>query len=186
MQIKFLTLYTSIAKTFVLTHQMGQANLALVIGTSNSLYKVISQGNSDQVRINEIIIDTWLEQIDPLVKKIEQLMIQIGDRPPIPDEKSDYSRYEIYENNTVAQSILHIIEQFDRALIVLESRVKRGFSIEKYRTIVEYFTSHLKKVLNFPYQQNDYLNKKLMHLSQSNPNWMTLKNAWEGTASRLN
>lgn len=166
MQIRYLTLYTQIVKKLVNpADEVVSANLSLVIGTSNSLYKVINEGHADQGKINTLIIDTWLEVIEPVVLKMNELVSQIGNRAANPNDKSMYLRFELYENNLIAQYILQLYEQFDRSLIILESHLDRGFNQDKYTNIVSYFSEKIKGLVIFPYQQNKNLNKKLLYMN---------------------
>ncbi len=166
MQVKFLTIYTKTVKSLVNPVDMTiPTSLALVIGTSNNLYKVINEGHKDHTQINSIIIDTWLELIEPLIEKVNKLSKQVGERPSNPMDKSAYLRFELYEKNRVAQYLLQVYEQLDRALIVLEAQVEKGFNKDKQEHIVKYFTDKVKVILTYPYQQNKNLNEKLLHLN---------------------
>jgi len=165
MQIKFLTLYTPVVKGVVNPSDVSQTSLALVIGTSNSLYKLVNTGRQDQVQINSIIIDTWLEMIEPLREKVKELLDQLGSQAENPIDKSIYLRFEIQDENTVALFLLQVFEQIDRAIIILDARVQKGFSKEKYSQILEFFIEQAKAVMSFPYHQNKNLNTKLLNLS---------------------
>ena len=166
MQIFYLTIYTPTVKQLVHPSDQTHTSLSLVIGTSNSLYKFVAQGQKDQVRINSIIIDTWLEQVEKLQEKANELARQVGSLEMNPIEKSDYLRFEISDENVIAKHLLKIFEQFDRAMIILDSRLLKGFNSKKYKQIVGYFVEQLKAVMAFPYTQNQAVNEKLLHMTE--------------------
>ncbi len=166
MQVRLITLHHPIAKDLARpTSKDFGGNLALVIGTSNNLYKLRDSEQGEASRINRTIIQAWLEEVGEVKGKLDELALQLKHSQVRAPENALSLQFEVLPNNHVAESLLCVLEKLDQTLVLLDHHTTTQHAIrEKYERVAVYFNDRIRTLFQFPYKPNSELRKRLLRL----------------------
>jgi len=163
--IHYLNLYHPVTSALASAPtSSAPVNLPLVVGTANNLYKLLHDADGSTARINRIIIETWLEKIEQLAKKLGELAAKLGQNGVVSaqDQQAVSLRLEIADGNELPHKLADLFEQADKLLMQLKSLVGRRITEDKYNQFCQYFSEHLLNILCFTRQQNPELNARIL------------------------
>ena len=163
MQARYITLSHPVTQKLAQPEDSRlESSLSLVIGTANSLYRMLESEDESKNRINQVIIEIWLDETEKVLRKLEELQTQIGVREIPVNEGSQYLRLSVADTNQVAENLLAIFQQFDQIITLLTAHKGESVSDEKYDKVNQYFSEKIRMLLDFPYRQNLDLQRKLI------------------------